>query len=57
MLDKFKIYKNEVENFCNVKIKCIRSDKGGEYAFTEFCESVGIVHETRTAYTLQKMAY
>ena len=43
-----------VENFCDTKIKCLRSDKGGEYAFSEFCESVGIVHETSTAYTPQQ---
>ncbi|KAH9726106.1 hypothetical protein KPL70_008133 [Citrus sinensis] len=54
VLEKFKTYKNEVENFCDTKIKCLRSDKGGEYAFSDFCESVGIVHETSTAYTPQQ---
>src|SRR6266498_569295 len=30
-LDKFKVYKAEVENQHNIKIKVIRSDRGGEY--------------------------
>lgn len=27
LLDKFKIYKNKVENFYYIKIKCLKSDK------------------------------
>jgi hypothetical protein len=30
-LDKFKIFKAEVENHHNIKIKIVRSDRGGEY--------------------------
>ena len=30
-IDAFKQYKNEVENRLNLKIKMIRSDRGGEY--------------------------
>jgi hypothetical protein len=30
-LDKFKIFKAEVENQHNIKIKIVRSDCGGEY--------------------------
>jgi hypothetical protein len=30
-LDKFKIFKDEVENQHNIKIKVVRSDRGGEY--------------------------
>jgi hypothetical protein len=30
-LDKFKIFKVEVENQHNIKIKVVRSDRGGEY--------------------------
>ena len=30
-LDKFKIFKAEVENQCNLKIKIVRSDRGREY--------------------------
>ena len=29
--DKFKIFKAEVENQHNIKIKVVRSDRGGEY--------------------------
>jgi hypothetical protein len=31
VLDKFKIFKTEVENQHNIKIKVMRSDRGGEY--------------------------
>ena len=30
-MDKFKIFKAEVENQHNLKIKVVRSDRGGEY--------------------------
>ena len=30
-MDKFKIFKAEVENQHNLKIKIVRSDQGGEY--------------------------
>jgi hypothetical protein len=30
-LDKFKVFKAEVENQYNIKIKIVRSDRGGEY--------------------------
>ena len=30
-MEKFKIFKAEVENQLNVKIKVVRSDRGGEY--------------------------
>ena len=38
-IDKFKVYKSEVENQLNKKIKVLRSDRGGEYVspFEEFC--------------------
>jgi hypothetical protein len=31
LLDKFKIFKAEVENQHNLKIKIVQSDRGGEY--------------------------
>jgi transposase InsO family protein len=43
-----------VENQCDVRIKCLRSDRGGEYYFPSYCESVGIIHETSIAYTPQQ---
>ena len=30
-MEKFKVYKAEVENQLNAKIKVVRSDRGGEY--------------------------
>jgi transposase InsO family protein len=47
-LDSFKIYKAEVKNQLERKIKRLRSDCGGEYFFNEFnlpCSERGIIHE------------
>ena len=33
---KFKIFKNKVENESRVKIKSLRSDRGGEFTSREF---------------------
>ena len=52
-LDKFKIYKTEVEVQQNVLIKTLRTDKGGEYYDLVFFQSVGIIHETTAPYTPQ----
>ena len=54
MLDYFKIYKTEVENQLERKIKCLRSDRGGEYfpkIFDEFCEEHGTIHERTLPYS------
>ena len=53
VLRKFMVYKIEVENQCNLKIKRLRFDRGGEYHFPEYCENVGIIHETSAPYTPQ----
>lgn len=53
VLDKFKVFSSEVENQCNVKIKRLGSDRGGEYHFPEYCENVGIIHEKSAPYTPQ----
>lgn len=53
-LDKFKIYKTEVEVQQNVLIKTLRTDRGGEYYDPVFFQSVGIIHETTTPYTPQQ---
>jgi transposase InsO family protein len=52
----FKIYKAEVENQLERKIKRLRSDRGAEYfpkIFDEFCEEHGIIHERTPPYSPQ----
>ena len=52
----FKRYKAEVENQKGRKIKCIRSDRGGEYfshEFDTFCEEHGVIHQKTAPYTPQ----
>ncbi|WVZ50235.1 hypothetical protein U9M48_001509, partial [Paspalum notatum var. saurae] len=53
-LDYFKIYKAEVENQLERKIKRLRSDRGGEYfpkVFDVFCAEHGIIHERTLSYS------
>jgi len=55
-LHYFKIYKAEVENQLEKKIKRIRSDRGGEYfsnEFDSFCAEHGIIHERTPPYSPQ----
>lgn len=54
--DKFQIYKALVENQNGMKIKNLRSDRGGEYfpnEFNLFCEEHGIIHQRTAPYTPQ----
>ena len=55
VIEKFVLYKTEVENQLNKKIKVLRSDRGGEYEspFIEFCARHGIIHETTSSYLHQ----
>jgi hypothetical protein len=56
VLHYFKIYKAEVENQLERKIKHPRSDRGGEYfcnTFDTLCEEHGIVHKRTPPYSLQ----
>jgi hypothetical protein len=40
------LYKAEVENQLNKKIKWVRSDRGVEYVLiNDYCEKEGIIHE------------
>ena len=54
-VEKFQLYKNEVENQLSKKIKAIRSDRGGEYEspFEEICSTHGIIHQTTAPYSPQ----
>ncbi|GKB68971.1 pol polyprotein [Tanacetum coccineum] len=52
-IDKFVLYKTEVENQLGKKIKVVRSDRGGEYVapFTELYAKHGIRHECHAPYS------
>ncbi|KAJ9535802.1 hypothetical protein OSB04_un001045 [Centaurea solstitialis] len=50
-LEKFKIYKTEVELQLGVPVKCLRTDRGGEYMDPQYFQSVGIIHEKTAPYT------
>ena len=51
------LYKAEVENIHEKKIKAFRSDRGGEYLsneFIKFCDDSGIAHQLSAPYTPQQ---
>jgi transposase InsO family protein len=55
-LHYFKIYKAEVENQLERKIRQLHNDHGGVYTsndFSQFCAKHGIVHEVTPPYSLQ----
>jgi hypothetical protein len=55
-LHYFKIYKAEVENQLERKIKQLRDDHGGEYTsnnFFQFCAEHGIIHDVTPPYSPQ----
>nr|KAJ0195046.1 hypothetical protein LSAT_V11C700360720 [Lactuca sativa] len=54
VLDKFKIYKQQVELHKNELIKVLRTDRGGEYYDPNYFESTGIIHQTTVPYTPQQ---
>ena len=54
--ENFKIFKAMVENETHMKIKCLRSDNGGEFTsneFDEFCEKHGIKRQFSATKTPQ----
>ncbi|GJV91215.1 protein chromatin remodeling 4 [Tanacetum coccineum] len=55
-IDKFVLYKTEVENQLGKKIKVVQSDRGGEYVapFAELCAKHGIRHEFTAPYSPQQ---
>lgn len=53
----FKVFKKQVENEFGLKIKCVRSDRGGEFTsneFKQFCDEHGIKRQLTTPYTPQQ---
>nr|GEY13160.1 zinc finger, CCHC-type [Tanacetum cinerariifolium] len=53
-LDKFKVFKTEVELQQESLIKKFKTDRGGEYMDTLYFLSVGIIHEMTAPYTPQQ---
>jgi transposase InsO family protein len=56
VFDKFKEFKELVENLSEKKINILRSDNGGEftsYEFNAFCKEVVIKRELSTPYNPQ----
>jgi len=53
LLERFKEFKEEVENQLGRKIKRLRTDGGGEYkkAFEKYLKQHGIIHETTAPYS------
>lgn len=57
VLEVFKVYKVRVELDSGNKIKCLRTDNGGEYTgdeFDTFCRQEGIKRQFTTSYTPQQ---
>ena len=53
--ENFQNFLKQVENQFDRKIKRIRSDRGREYessTFNSFVQSLGVIHETTTPYSL-----
>ncbi|GJV29947.1 zinc finger, CCHC-type containing protein [Tanacetum coccineum] len=53
-LDKFRIFKTEVELQQNDLVKTLRTNRGGEDYDPVFFQYVGIIHETTAPYTPQQ---
>ncbi|KAJ0462893.1 putative RNA-directed DNA polymerase [Helianthus annuus] len=58
-IEKFILYKNEVENQLNKKIKAMRSDRGGEYVapFADLCEKVALYTSVHLLILHNQMAW
>ena len=53
--NKFKIYKSEVENQREKKIKILKTNRGEKYNsnnFFLFCQEYKIIHEVTASYSL-----
>jgi hypothetical protein len=47
VLNKFKEFKNSIEKQSECKLKCLKTDRGGEYIshdFDDYCKENVIVH-------------
>jgi transposase InsO family protein len=56
-LENFKIYKEMVENEMDSRIKCLRSNNGGEFTskeFMDYCNNHGIKRQFSIVRTLQQ---
>ncbi|GJV74898.1 zinc finger, CCHC-type containing protein [Tanacetum coccineum] len=53
-LDKFKVFKTEVELQQGSQIKRFRTNREGEYMDTLYFQSIGIIHEMTAPYTPQQ---
>jgi len=56
-LEVFKEFKTWAEKEAGTSIKCLRTDRGGEYnskEFTDFCSTHGITRQLMAAYTPQQ---
>lgn len=54
VITRFMEYKALVEKQTGAKVRCVRTDNGGEYTskqFASFCAKNGIVHRTSAPYT------
>ncbi|KAE8976384.1 Copia protein [Phytophthora rubi] len=57
VFDRFREFKALAETQTGCKLKCVRSDNGGEYTskrFNRFCALHGIVHQTSAPYSPQQ---
>lgn len=55
--NQFKLFKKRVETETGKNIKCLRTDRGGEYTsneFSSYCKEQGIRRQLTTAYTPQQ---
>ena len=55
--DHFKCFKTTVEKEIGMPIKCLMTDRGGEFnsvEFNDFCKQHGVKKQLTTTYTPQK---